>query len=417
MFFAIRHTKTFFTRNISQSEINKEIQKLSFQGNTKGLYDLFTKKNFTLKIREYNSLLTSDFQNKDSEAIQKILQEMKEKNIDFNNKTLSILLRGYSLNFDLEKALLIKQEMEEKQMKFENYDYFSLFVACEHSGKINEIKSLYKEMLERNIKPDQRIFELLIFLFHKHGRMNVSKEFFEEMEKFEIKPIPKLYTFMINGFLKKDEIFNANEFMKKAKENKIEIGSKTYRNLFVSNSKFSNVEICESLFHEMTERKIGVFINNFNIFLEMLTKNDIKKAEAYFEKYKSIKVYDRVTYSIMLTYYSSETKYNEAMKIHETMKKLKMKINSFTCNLLMKLYLGKNEMEKIKELVIEMGDMDIDMKYYSMMGFLSYYKSINDQQKVEKYLEMKNQLDKKNVKKKLEKRLKIIKRGNITRKF
>lgn len=246
--------------------------------------------------------------------LDKILEEMKNKNLDKNLVTLNTAIDCYIESGNFNKAWYIYEEMlnsSNTNIKPDLYTYATLIKALKNNSDSNssvldknnldkaiEILNKIKSGQSEGLTADDVVFNSVIDTCIKYGEIHKAEQIFEDMKLQNIQPTIITYSIMIKGYGQSYKIEKALSLYKEMLDKNIKANKIIYGCLLNSAVRCSRLDIMTDIYQTMQDD--GIKPNQI-IFTTLIKGfNKMKKFEKAFELFDSISDKQKSTCNISL---------------------------------------------------------------------------------------------------------------------
>lgn len=278
----------------------------------------------------YNCILDTCVKYGKMEQAEVVFNDMKDANVEPSKITYAVLIRGFGNDFNLNKTFEIFAEMKEKNMQPNEIIYGCLLNACVKSNKIEKACEIYEEIKnEENISMNIVLYSTLIKGYTKTKDFKKAFEIYNKMKKDNgITPNIVSYNAILDCCVECGDIEMMKQIYEEIKENAIEKDDAPLPDLITYSTIIKGYSR----------------IKDFNKVLDFY----------YFLKGHDEIILDEVIYNSILDGLLKSGQYEEALNIHNDMKKQQIKRSNATYSILIKIYSKMNNVEKACEVYNEM---------------------------------------------------------------
>ena len=132
----------------------------------------------------------------------KILEELKNSNIQIHSPTFTVLIEAYAKSGLAEKAMESFGRMKDFDCKPDVHTYNSILHVLVQKEVFLLALAVYNRMLKLDYNPNRSTFVILIHGFCKNGKTDDALKVFDEMTQKGIPPNTEIYTIILSSMCK-----------------------------------------------------------------------------------------------------------------------------------------------------------------------------------------------------------------------
>ncbi|XP_077219302.1 large ribosomal subunit protein mL101 (rPPR4)-like isoform X2 [Tasmannia lanceolata] len=240
------------------------------------LFDTMSKLNFASTPIAYNNIMCLYMRLGHPERVPPLVQEMKVKNIPFDNVTYNVLMNSYASLKDIEAVERVMEEVERGDAVKRHWNQYSnlagIYIAA---GLFEKAESTLKELEKMNNPPDRTIFDYLISLYAGTGNLAAVNRVWKSLKLAFSETTDKNYLTMLHALAKLDDM----DGMKKCFE-EWEAGCSSYdmRLVYVLINAFNRLGMIDeaySLFERTVKNGHIPSFRTLNMLMDFYLKNQL----------------------------------------------------------------------------------------------------------------------------------------------
>ncbi len=278
----------------------------------------------------YNCILDTCVKYGKMEQAEAIFIDMKDATVAPSKITYAIMIRGYGNDYNLKKAFEVFEEMKQKNIQPNEIIFGCLLNACVKSNKIEKACEVYEEIKSGNIiQMNVVLYSTLIKGYTKSKNFDKAFEIYDKMLKDEsVKNNIIVYNAILDCCVECFDIKSMNRIYEELKHKAIEDETSpqpdliTYSTVIKGSSKIKDAD------------KV------LDIYYYLKGRDDI--------------VLDEVIFNSILDGLLKSSRFQDALKIYEDMRKHEIKRSNATFSILIKIFSKMNNVEKAVEVYNEM---------------------------------------------------------------
>ncbi|KAL2549971.1 Pentatricopeptide repeat-containing protein [Forsythia ovata] len=281
--------------------------------------------------------------------------------IPLTDKLFNSLIRSYGNAGLFNESIKVFKTMKSMGISPSTFTFNHLFFILLKKGRTGMVFELYDEMLRTyGAKPDLYTFNILIRGFCMNSRMDDAFRFFKEMELFKCKPDLISYNTIVEGLCRAGKVKIAHNVVKGMclKGENLKPNVVTYTTLVRGYCRNLEIDMMLDVLREMVDSGIKPNEITYNTIIQGLCE-----ARMY-DKIKYILegcrgegggfVPNTCTFNMVMNSHCNVGDLNEAFKVFEKMKELKVQQDSASYSLLIRGLCQKLEFGRAEELLDEL---------------------------------------------------------------
>ncbi|XP_020875490.1 putative pentatricopeptide repeat-containing protein At5g36300 isoform X3 [Arabidopsis lyrata subsp. lyrata] len=138
--------------------------------------------NGSYSVRLYNALLSGYLRKGQLELAVRVLDHMKEENVDKNQETCEILLNYYVSAGRLEESWRVVNEMKKRMFRLNSFVYGKIIRIYRDNGMWKKALGIVEEIKEIGLPMDVEIYNSIIDTFGKYGELDEALDVLEKMQ-------------------------------------------------------------------------------------------------------------------------------------------------------------------------------------------------------------------------------------------
>jgi pentatricopeptide repeat protein len=407
-------------------------------------------KHYVGEIKDHsNNKYTTTSANEKFSKINKVIKEIKTRDIKFNEITYNTIIDAYVELGDFENTWTLFMEMKENNLIPDSYTYATLIKGLKICGlndgveKALSILELIKSGACQDIKPDEVLYNSVLDICIKNSKIELAEKIFNEMKSKKIIPSIITYSIMIRGYGIIYNIKKAFEVYEEMIASGMQPNEIIYGCLMNCAVRCSNTELMHEIYEKMKKlnikpnqiiyttlikgyNKMQMYEKAFKIFDEVPDAEkdesnivmynailDVCVESRNFEKLKTTYDYIKnralsdenfprpnlITFSTVIKGYIKSKNIEEVLKIYDFLKENNFKFDEIFFSILLEGLSSFDLVEKAEEIFNEMNTFNVKrtITYSNMIKMYSKIYS-NDGHEIKKALDLFTQMRKENIK-------------------
>ncbi|CAK7325091.1 unnamed protein product [Dovyalis caffra] len=246
-------------------------------------------------------------------------------------------------------------DMMRQEGRLPSFGYVRMIVeSLVESKKFDKVLDLFKEMVGLGFRPDKLVYGKAMQAAVKLGDLKRAMELFETMKGRKVSPNVFVYNVLIGGLCKDKRIRDAEKLFDEMSVRNLVPNRVTFNTLIDGYCKAGEVDVAISLRERMKKEKVEPSIITFNSLLSGLCK--ARRMEEARSMLKEMEVDgfvpDGFTYSIIFDgLLKSNDGAGAAMDLYREAIGKGVRINSYTCSILLNGLCKEGQVEKAEEVL------------------------------------------------------------------
>ncbi|KAL8539465.1 hypothetical protein ACS0TY_001179 [Phlomoides rotata] len=286
--------------------------------------------------------------------------------VPLTDKLFNSLIRSYGDAGLFQESVKVFEAMKSMGISPSTVTFNSLFLILFKKGRVGMVFELYGEMLKTyGAKPDLCTFNVLIRGFCMNSKVDVAFRMFREMEKFECEPDLITYNTIVDGLCRAGKVTTARNVvngMQKKCEN-LRPNVVTYTTLIRGYCGKQKIKEALEVFREMVDREIKPNQITCNTIIQGLCESRkldmMKEIIGECQRVSEGFVPDTCTFNTIMSARCSQGNLDEALKVFEKMKELKVERDSATYSILIHSLCNQGNFGKAEGLLDEVFEKEI----------------------------------------------------------
>ncbi|OAY28032.1 pentatricopeptide repeat-containing protein At3g23020 [Manihot esculenta] len=292
------------------------------------------------------------------------LEKMNEQGMEPDEVTMGIVVQMYKKTGEFQKAeeffkrwslgeslkhrgiskASSRQENETRVNLFlSSYTYNTLIDTYGKAGQLKEASETFAEMLRKGIVPTTVTFNTMIHICGNHGQLEEVALLMQKMEELRCPPDTRTYNILISIHAKHNDINMAASYFKRMKEDQLQPDLVSYRTLLYAFSIRHMVDDAEDLVSEMDEKGLEIDEYTQSALTRMyIEAGKLEKSWLWFMRFHLVGNMTSECYSANIDAYGEHGHVVEAEKVFRCCQD-QNKLTVLEFNVMIKAYgLGKN---------------------------------------------------------------------------
>ncbi|KAK7271517.1 hypothetical protein RJT34_27484 [Clitoria ternatea] len=310
------------------------------------------------------------------------IEKRSNGTVKLEDKFFNCLIRSYAEAGLFKESLKLFHTMKSIAVSPSVITFNSILSLLLKKGRTNMAKNVFDEMLVTyGVSPDTWTFNILIRGFCKNSMVDEAFWFFKEMARFPIKPDVVTYNTLVDGLCRAGKVRIAqnlvNGMSKKCKDLNPNVVS--YTSLIRGYCVKGEVDEALVILEEMSNKGLEPNVITYNTLMKGLC--EVGKLERMKDVLKWMNAeggvgVDTCTFNIIIDSHCFAGKLDEAMKVFEAMKSLKVPADSASYSILIRCLCRRGDYGTAEKLFDELFEKDILLSNFGSKPLAASYSPI-----------------------------------------
>ena len=290
----------------------------------------------------------------------KILEELKNSNIQIHSPTFTVLIEAYAKSGLAEKAVESFGRMKDFDCKPDVNTYNSILHVTVQKEVFLLALAVYNQMLKLNYNPNRSTFVILIHGFCKNGKHVDALKMFDEMTQKGIPPDTKIYTIILSSMCKAERTDDVHRLLNTMMASGCYLDSITYNVVLDGFCKLGQIDEAFALLQLFEKKGYVLGLKGYSSLIDGLFKaNRYDEVPVWRKKmFKAGVEPDVVLYTILIRGFCRVDMVDHALNLLNDMTQRGLSPDTYCYNALIKAFCDKGLLDKAQSLQLEISKND-----------------------------------------------------------